>query len=72
VIFEVQLYEGERDLYRGRPWLILPSALEPGESRRFPLTLRRPLGSARLLVKPTIQLAEGHRPFGHWEWDRSL
>ena len=26
--------------------------------------------AARLLIKPTLQIAEGHRPLGAWEWDR--
>lgn len=73
VIFEIQLYdETGRDLWLGRPWLVLPGPLEPGERRRFRLRVRRPLGGARLLVKPTVHLAEGHRPLGDWEWDRWL
>ncbi len=73
VIFEVQLYDDSgRDLWQGRPWLVLPGPLAPGESRRFRLPLRRPLGRARLLIKPTVHLAEGHRPLGDWEWDRWL
>ncbi|MEO8275741.1 MAG: glycosyltransferase family 4 protein [Thermoanaerobaculia bacterium] len=70
VIFEVQFLSEGRDLYRGRRWLSLPDALEPGESRRFVLELRRPEAAARLLIKPTLQIAEGHRPLGAWEWDR--
>jgi hypothetical protein len=69
VIFEVQLFVDGENRWRGRPWLSLPAALEPGESRRFELLLRRPLGRARLLIKPTVQLAEGHRPLGDWAWD---
>ena len=69
VIFEVQLFVDGENRWRGRPWLSLPAALEPGESRRFELALRRPLGPARLLIKPTVQLAEGHRPLGDWAWD---
>ncbi len=72
VIFEIQLFVDGRDLYRGRPWLSLPGPLEPGESRRFEIAMRRPLGRARLLVKPTVQLVEGHRSLGQWEWDRWL
>jgi len=70
VIFEVQFLSEGRDLYRGRRWLSLPQALEPGESRRFVLELRRPEAAARLLIKPTLQIAAGHRPLGAWEWDR--
>ncbi len=70
VIFEVQFLSEGRDLYRGRRWLSLPEALEPGESRHFVLELRRPEAAARLLIKPTLQLVEGHRPLGAWEWDR--
>ena len=70
VIFEVQFLSEGRDLYRGRRWLSLPEALEPGASRRFVLELRRPEAAARLLIKPTLQIVEGHRPLGAWEWDR--
>lgn len=70
VIFEVQFLSQGEDLYVGRPWLSLPQALEPGESKRFPLELRRPIGAARLLIKPTLHIAEGHRPLGAWEWDQ--
>jgi hypothetical protein len=70
VIFEVQFFSQGVDLYGGRPWLTLPGSLEPGESRRFELVLRHPIHAARLLIKPTVQLAEGHRPLGGWEWDR--
>lgn len=73
VIFEVQLYdESGTDLWQGRPWLVLPGPLRPGERRSFRLPVRHPLGPARLLVKPTVHLAEGHRPLGDWEWDRWL
>ena len=44
--------------------------LEPGSSRRFVLELRRPEAAARLMIKPTLQIVEGHRPLGAWEWDR--
>jgi glycosyltransferase involved in cell wall biosynthesis len=70
VIFEVQFLSEGRDLYRGRRWLSLPEALEPGSSRRFVLELRRPEAAARLMIKPTLQIVEGHRPLGAWEWDR--
>jgi glycosyltransferase involved in cell wall biosynthesis len=70
VIFEVQFLSEGRDLYRGRRWLSLPEALEPGASRRFVLELRRPEAAARLLIKPTLQIVEGHRPLGGWGWDR--
>ena len=70
MIFEVQFLSEGRDLYRGRRWLSLPEALEPGASRRFVLELRRPEAAARLLIKPTLQIVEGHRPLGAWEWDR--
>lgn len=70
VIFEVQFLSGGRDLYAGRRWLTLPHPLDAGESRAFELELRRPEGAARLLIKPMILLAEGHRPLGAWEWDQ--
>jgi glycosyltransferase involved in cell wall biosynthesis len=70
VIFEVQFLSEGRDFFRGRRWLSLPEPLEPGASRRFPLELRRPEAAVRLLIKPTLQLVEGHRPLGAWEWDR--
>jgi glycosyltransferase involved in cell wall biosynthesis len=72
VIFEVQLLEGERDLYAGRPWLVLEEPLPPGGSRLFTLELRRPVGDGGLLIKPTISLAEGNRPFGDWEFGAAL
>ena len=72
VIFEVQLFVDGENRFRGRPWLSLPAALEPGESRDFELVLRRPLGRARLLIKPMVQVGEGHRPLGDWAWDRWL
>lgn len=70
VIFEVQFHSGGRDLYAGRRWLTLSHPLDAGESRSFTLELRRPEESARLLIKPMVMLAEGHRPLGSWEWDR--
>ena len=70
VIFEVQFLAQGRDLYAGRPWLSLAQALEPGESKRFGLTLRHPVSAARLMIKPAVHVAEGHRPLGAWEWDR--
>ncbi|MFN7940304.1 MAG: glycosyltransferase family 4 protein [Thermoanaerobaculia bacterium] len=72
VIFEVQLWSEGRDLFLGRPWLKLPEDLPPGESHRFALEIRRPIAEARLLVKPTVQWTDGHRPFASWEWDRWL
>ncbi len=72
LIFEVQHHAGERDLFRGRSWLSLASALDPGRSVSFELELRKPLGPSRLLIKPTVQLTNGHRPFGDWAWDRWL
>lgn len=70
VIFEVQFFSQGEDLYAGRPWLSLPEALEPGESRTFRLELRRPTEAARLLIKPTLHISEGHRPLGAWGWDQ--
>lgn len=70
VIFEVQFLSQGRDLYAGRPWLSLRQALDPGDSIRFPLSLRHPVAAARLMIKPTVHVAEGHRPLGGWEWDR--
>jgi glycosyltransferase involved in cell wall biosynthesis len=74
VCFEVQLWARGRDRHLGRPWLTLDRALEPGESRRFALDLRRPLAGdgGRLLVKPTVTLAEGNRPFGGWHLEVEL
>ena len=53
---------------RGRVSGELDEALASGD--RFVLELRRPEAAARLLIKPTLQIAEGHRPLGAWEWDR--
>lgn len=69
VMFELQLWEGRRDLLLGRPWLGLPAPLDPGESRHFEVELRRPRRSCWLLVKPTIALEDGNRPFGNWAFE---
>jgi len=70
VLFEVQLWVDEVDLWIGRPWLTLRAPLAPGASIRLPLRMRKPLDRARLLVKPKIALEEGHRPFGQGVFDR--
>lgn len=74
VCFEIQLWARGRDRHVGRPWLTLDRALEPGESCRFGLDLRRPLEGegGRLLIKPTVTLAEGNRPFGGWLFEAEL
>jgi len=72
VIFEVQLWEGDRDVYDGRPWLVLEREMAPGESRRFELELRRPLEDGGLLIKPTRLLPDGNEPFGHWVYGVAL
>jgi glycosyltransferase involved in cell wall biosynthesis len=72
VIFEVQLREGAVDLYAGRPWLALEREVAPGEERRFELELRRPLARGRLLIKPTVALTLGNRPFGRWDFEVEL
>ena len=72
VIFEVQLREGTRDHHAGRPWLALERELAPGEECRFELELRRPLGRGRLLIKPTVALTTGNRPFGRWDLEVGL
>jgi hypothetical protein len=69
VMFELQLWEGARDLHRGRPWLSLPSPLDPGESRSYEVVLRRPRRACWFLVKPTIAMEDGNRPFGHWAYE---
>ena len=74
VLFEIQLWAQGRDRYRGRPWLTLDRALDPGESRRFEVALRRPLADegGRLLIKPTVVLAGGNRPYGTWQFEAEL
>ena len=67
VIFEVQLRAGGSDRFAGRPWLALERELAPGEERRFELVLRRPLEGGRLLIKPTVALTTGNRPFGRFD-----
>ena len=71
VLFEIQLWARGRDRYRGRPWLTLEGALDPGRSQRFEISLRRPLAEeeGRLLIKPTVALAAGNRPFGDWHFE---
>jgi glycosyltransferase involved in cell wall biosynthesis len=66
VIFEVQLLEGESVARRGLPWLRLQRPLAPGESVRVGLTMRRPLGEARLRILPKITLGAGYARFGDW------
>lgn len=70
VLFETQLHFGGRDLRAGCPWLVLERALGPGETRSFRLELRRPLGEARLVIRPAVARDEGHLPILEWSWDR--
>jgi glycosyltransferase involved in cell wall biosynthesis len=72
ILFEVQLWEAGVDLWLGRPWLKLQAPLGPGAAIELPLELRRPLGTARLLVKPKIVTEQGHRPFADGVFDRWL
>ncbi len=72
VIFEVQLWVDERNRWVGRPWLELRAPLEPGRSRTIELPIRRPLGRARLVVKPKVSVADDFRPFGEWELEQWL
>ena len=72
IIFEVQLWVDGVDLWLGRPWLKLQAPLTPGAAIVLPLVVRRPLGSARLLVKPKIVTEAGHRPFADGVFDRWL
>ena len=69
---EIQLFAGERNLHDDRPWLALPRDLAPGESFAWEVELRRPLGPARLLFKPSVLELEGHRPLrAATPWDRA-
>ena len=72
VIFEVQLWLDERDLWAGRGWLELRAPLAPGERRVVELPMRRPLGPARLVVKPKIALTDGFQRFGDWAFELCL
>ncbi len=75
VLFEVQLWEeGEsrRDLYLGRPWLVLDRSVEPGEVRSFELEVRRPLGDTRLFIKPTVAHATENLPFTGFDFELAL
>jgi len=73
VIFEVQLWDGEEvDRWGGRPWLRLPREVAVGESYTASLTLRRPLGPVRLLIKPKIVAGGAYSTFGRWPFDRVL
>jgi glycosyltransferase involved in cell wall biosynthesis len=71
VSFEVQLWVDGIDRWRG-PWLKLAAPLVAGERRTLPLPARRPLGRARLLIKPKIATAGGTRPFADRVFDRWL
>ena len=54
VVLEPQLLSGDRDLFRGRPWIPLPRDLAPEETCRIRLELRRPIGPARLRLEPHL------------------
>ena len=54
VVLEPQLWSGDRDLFKGRPWIPLPRDLAPGETCRIRLDLRRPIGPARFRLEPHL------------------
>ena len=54
VVLEPQLWSGDRDLFKGRPWIPLPRDLAPGETCRIGLDLRRPIGPARFRLEPHL------------------
>jgi glycosyltransferase involved in cell wall biosynthesis len=72
VIFEVQLWVDGVDTLLGRPWLTLQTPLAGGDERELPLEIRRPLGDARLLIKPKIAVGGSHRPYADGVFDRWL
>jgi glycosyltransferase involved in cell wall biosynthesis len=53
-------------------WLELPAALAPGESRDFEIRVRRPLGTAMLIVEPHVQGVSGMNALGGPKWVKFL
>jgi len=60
VALEVSLVAGGRDLRAASPWLPLPRDLDPGESHRFRLELRKPPAPATL--RAAVKLVGGSAP----------
>lgn len=71
VLFETQLIVGQRDLQKGRPWLVLERPLLPGQERTFQLELRRPVAPARFIVRAAVARGDGHLPILEWSWEGS-
>lgn len=72
VVLEPQLWRGDRDLFKGRPWIPLPRDLEPGEACRIGLELRRPIGPARLRLEPHLFGGGSMTLCGAQAFDRDL
>ena len=53
-------------------WIELPADLDPGESRDFEIRLRRPLGSAMLVIEPHLQGISGMNALGGPKWVKFL
>lgn len=60
IALQVSLLAGGRDLRAASPWLPLPRDLEPGESHRFRLELRKPPAPATLHV--AVKVVGGSAP----------
>jgi glycosyltransferase involved in cell wall biosynthesis len=54
IALQVSLVAGGRDFRAASPWLPLPRDLDPGESHRFRVDLRRPPGAATLRAAARI------------------
>lgn len=53
-------------------WVDLPQSLEPGESKEFEVTVRRPVGASMLVVEPHLQGVAGFNALGGPKWVRFL
>ena len=53
-------------------WIELPAELGPGESRDFQIRVRRPVGTAMLIVEPHLQGVSGMNALGGPKWVRFL
>jgi len=72
VAVEVELFAGGRDLRADEGWIGLPFDLEPGEAHVFELDLRRPLGPARLVVRPHVLDFTAFDELGGPSWAREI
>jgi glycosyltransferase involved in cell wall biosynthesis len=64
--------EGGADLLARDPWLALERDLEPGEGTSFQITVRRPVGRARLRIEPRILGRQPMWQLGGPAWESDL